>query len=120
MADRGANTLFVQPGVISQTLGKQGSVPKAFALSGNRPNPFNPSTEIAYEVPQQATIQLVVYNLLGQEVVTLVNEVQQAGQYTVTWNARNAQGQSVSSGVYLYRLISSTGFTQTKRMTLLK
>ena len=120
VADRGANTLFVQPGVISQTLGKQGTVPRAFALNGNRPNPFNPSTEIAYEVPQQATIRLVVYNLLGQEVVTLVNEVQQAGQYTVTWNARNAQGQAVSSGVYLYRLISSTGFTQTKRMSLLK
>lgn len=107
------------PVTVSQSP-KARALPTAFALSGARPNPFNPSTEIAYEVPRQATIQLAVYNLLGQEVVTLVNEVKQAGQYTVTWNARNAQGQAVSSGVYLYRLISSTGFTQTKRMSLLK
>ena len=71
-------------------------------------------------MPQQAHITLTVYNLLGQEVVTLVNQVQAAGRYEITWNARNTQGQAVSSGVYLYRLISSTGYTASKRMTLLK
>ena len=99
---------------------KAAALPTAFSLSANRPNPFNPSTQIAYEVPQQAHITLAVYNLLGQEVVRLVNTVHQAGRYTVTWNAHNAQGQAVSSGVYLYRLTSSTGFVESRRMVLLK
>lgn len=63
---------------------------------------------------------LAVYNLLGQEVVTLVNKMKAAGWYTVTWNGRNSEGLGVASGVYLYRLISSTGHSETKRMTLLK
>ena len=96
------------------------ALPAAFALKSNRPNPFNPATQIAYEVPQQAHITLMVYNLLGQEVVTLVNEVQAAGRYTVTWNGRNTEGTGVASGVYLYRMISSTGYSETRRMTLLK
>ena len=99
---------------------KAAALPTAFSLGTARPNPFNPSTQIAYEVPQQAHIKLAVYNLLGQEVVRLVNVVQQAGRYTVTWNAHNAQGQAVSSGVYLYRLTSSTGFIESHRMVLLK
>jgi flagellar hook assembly protein FlgD len=96
------------------------SLPKAFALSANRPNPFNPATEIGYEVPAQAHVMLTVYNLLGQEVVRLVDGVKQAGRYSVRWDGRNGQGQTVSSGVYLYRMTSSTGFSETKRMTLLK
>ena len=96
------------------------ATPNAFALTDNHPNPFNPSTGIAYEVPAQAHITLTVYNLLGQEVVTLVNQVQAAGRYEVTWNARNTQGQAVSSGVYLYRMTTDKGYSETKRMTLLK
>ena len=99
---------------------KVAALPTAFGLKSNRPNPFNPSTTISYEVPQQAHIRLTVYNLLGQEVITLVNQGQAAGRYEVSWNARNAQGQAVSSGVYLYRITSSTGYTESKRMTLLK
>ena len=99
---------------------KAAAVPMAFSLSVNRPNPFNPSTQIAYEVPQQAHLTLAVYNVLGQEVARLVNAVQQAGRYTVTWDGRNAQGQAASSGVYLYRLASSTGYIQSRRMVLLK
>ena len=120
MVNRSAQTVEVLPGVISQTITKGVTAPRAFALQSAHPNPFNPSTEIAYEVPAQAQITLAVYNLLGQEVVTLVNQVQPAGHYTVRWNARNTQGLAVSSGVYLYRLTSSTGFTSTRRMTLLK
>ena len=68
----------------------------------------------------QAHVQLVIYNLLGQEVVRLVNQVQAAGRYTVIWDARNGQGQAVSSGVYVYRLTSDTGYSDSRRMTLLK
>ena len=99
---------------------KAAALPIAFSLGVNRPNPFNPSTQIAYDVPQQAHLTLAVYNVLGQEVVRLVNSVQQAGRYTVTWDGRNAQGQAASSGVYLYRLSSSTGFVESRRMVLLK
>ena len=99
---------------------KAAALPTAFSLGVNRPNPFNPATQIAYEVPQQAQITLAVFNVLGQEVVRLVDREQQAGRYMVTWNGRNTQGQGVSSGVYLYRLTSSTGFVESRRMLLLK
>ncbi|MBI4551569.1 MAG: T9SS type A sorting domain-containing protein, partial [Candidatus Latescibacteria bacterium] len=75
---------------------------------------------LAYEVPKAAHIVLAVYNLLGQEVIRLVDAEQQPGRYELVWTGRTAQGLSVASGVYLYRLTSSTGFSETKRMTLLK
>ncbi|MBM3265570.1 MAG: T9SS type A sorting domain-containing protein, partial [candidate division Zixibacteria bacterium] len=120
LVDRSARRHDTVAGVTTQTVGKGLATPKAFALVGARPNPFNPATEIRYQVPQQTHISLIVYNLLGQEVVRLVDKVQSAGWYSVTWNARNGAGQPVSSGVYMYRLISGTGYTESKRMTLLK
>ena len=63
---------------------KAAALPTAFSLSTNRPSPFNPSTQISYEVSQQAHITLAVYNVLGQEVVRLVDREQQTGRYTVT------------------------------------
>jgi len=96
------------------------SVPVAFSLAHARPNPFNPSTTIAYEVPEQTHIMLTVYNLLGQEVVRLVDQVQAAGRFEVVWHGFNSRGAGVASGVYLYRIVSGSGYTDTKRMTLLK
>ena len=94
-------------------------LPTTFALHTNRPNPFNPSTTISYEVSRPAHITLVVYNLLGQEVVRLVDGIRQPGRYTVVWDGTNVQGRGVASGVYVYRMTAGD-FTQTKRMTLLK
>ena len=96
------------------------SAPATFSLAHARPNPFNPSTTIAYEVPKQTHITLTVYNLLGQEVVRLVDQVQAAGRYEAVWNGTNITGAGVSSGIYLYRITSGSGYTETKRMTLLK
>ena len=96
------------------------SIPSAFDLVNNHPNPFNPSTSISYDVPQQAHITLVVYNVLGQKVVRLVDEFKQPGRYIAIWQGRNLNGIGVSSGVYFYRLSTSTGFVKSKRMTLLK
>ncbi|MBM3265302.1 MAG: T9SS type A sorting domain-containing protein [candidate division Zixibacteria bacterium] len=107
-------------GATEQSFTKGTRLPTRFALKNGSPNPFNPSTAISYEVPQQAHITLTVYNLLGQEVIRLVDQVQTPGRYQVTWNAVNAAGRSLSTGVYLYRLTSSTGFSDTKRITLLK
>jgi hypothetical protein len=99
---------------------KNNSAPVVFSLGVARPNPFNPSTTIAYEVPEQTHITLTVYNLLGQEVVRLMDQVQAAGRYEVVWNGINTRGAGVASGIYLYRIVSGSGYTETKRMTLLK
>jgi hypothetical protein len=96
------------------------TLPTAFALNPNRPNPFNPSTVIAYEVPQSAVVRLTVYNVLGQEVARLVDGQHAAGRYEVRWDGANARGHSVASGVYLYRLTSSTGWGDVRRMLLVK
>jgi hypothetical protein len=95
------------------------ALPNSFALQHARPNPFNPSTTIAYEVPEQTQITLTIYNLLGQEVVRLVDQVQAAGTYEVIWNGRNVHGQPVGSGIFLYRM-SAGDFRENKKMTLLK
>ncbi|MBT5874855.1 MAG: T9SS type A sorting domain-containing protein [Candidatus Latescibacteria bacterium] len=120
LVNRLAQELPARLGDYSQAINKSMMAPTSFALKNNAPNPFNPTTTISYEVPQQAHIQLVVYNILGQEVNRLVDEVKTPGRYTAVWDARNTHGQSVSSGIYMYRLSSSTGFSDAKRMTLLK
>lgn len=88
--------------------------PLVFSLAQNFPNPFNPSTRIAFTLPTQAKVELKVYNVLGQEVVTLVNEVKPAGSYNVRF-----VGDNLASGVYLYRLIAGD-FTSVKKMLLVK
>lgn len=85
-----------------------------YQLLQNYPNPFNPSTKIEFSIPDYANVKLIVYNLLGQEIKTLVNEFKESGTYTVNFDAGG-----LSSGVYIYK-IESNGFTQTRRMTLLK
>ncbi|MBI4551402.1 MAG: choice-of-anchor D domain-containing protein [Candidatus Latescibacteria bacterium] len=117
LADRGARAV---PVTLGTTAVKVSIMPAAFTLKPNHPNPFNPATQIAYEVPQTAHVTLTVYNLLGQEVFRLVDVRQPPGRYVVVWDGRNAQGMGVASGVYLYRMTTSTGFTQTRRMTLVK
>jgi hypothetical protein len=88
------------------------------ALSQNYPNPFNPSTTIQYRIPTSSKVTIKIYNLLGQNIATLVNEQKQAGSYSVEWNAAN-----VPSGVYFYRteaVTANTRFVDVKKMILLK
>ncbi|MEK9136155.1 MAG: YCF48-related protein, partial [Bacteroidota bacterium] len=89
-------------------------IPQALRLYQNYPNPFNPSTSIQFDVPTSALTTLKVFDILGREVAALVNEVKQPGTYNLSWNAG-----SHSSGLYFFRL-ESGGFTETKRMLLLK
>jgi len=89
-------------------------LPTEFALYQNYPNPFNPSTVIEYEVPENSFVSLKVFDLLGKELVTLVNEEKSAGSYNVKFNA----GQ-LASGFYIYK-IDAGNFTSTKKMLLLK
>ena len=93
---------------------KNYDIPTTFALEQNYPNPFNPATIIKYSVPERSNVQLRIYNAIGQEVAELVNIVQQAGTYSVSFNA-----SSLSSGVYFYSINTGT-FTNTKKMLLLK
>ncbi len=91
------------------------AVPKEFALNQNFPNPFNPSTTIAFDIPEQSQVTLKIYDLLGKEVATLVNnEVVAAGNHTKQWNASN-----IPSGVYFYKLIAGN-YTATKKLVLMK
>jgi predicted CXXCH cytochrome family protein len=98
--------------------------PSTFVLSQNYPNPFNPKTDIQFSIPRSATIQLNVYNILGELVATLASGDIVSGNYTVSWNGTNRQGTSVSSGIYFYRLaVSSNGaqeYTVTKKMLMTK
>ncbi len=91
-----------------------GNVPADFSLAQNYPNPFNPSTTIKFALPKSGSVMLKVYNALGKEVETLVNEVMGAGMYEVTFDA-----SKLNSGMYFYRL-STNGFSETKRMMLVK
>lgn len=93
--------------------------PASFDLAQNVPNPFNPTTTISFQMPQAGQVRLAIYNALGQEVQTLVQEFRDAGHHTVAWNGRDALGRQVASGVYFYRL-EADGFHQTRRMMMLK
>ncbi|HUV29930.1 MAG TPA: M6 family metalloprotease domain-containing protein [Acidobacteriota bacterium] len=94
-------------------------LPDTYGLSQNYPNPFNPSTDITFALPVPSRVKLEVFNILGQEVVTLVDEARQAGYHTITWDGASGQGHQVASGVYFYRLVTDE-FSQTKKMILLK
>ncbi|MGB2990078.1 MAG: FG-GAP-like repeat-containing protein [Candidatus Zixiibacteriota bacterium] len=95
------------------------SRPQRFSLSQNYPNPFNPRTSIRFALPQDAHVSLTVYNVLGQKVVTLVDEEQPAGYETVWWDGKDATGDEVSSGIYFYRL-EADEFLEVKKMLLVK
>jgi hypothetical protein len=92
------------------------NAPFTYSLSQNYPNPFNPSTIIKYSVAEAGQVELRIYNILGQEVMTLVNEIKNAGSYEVKFNAA---GMNLSSGVYLYR-IKAGSYVQTKKLMLIK
>jgi len=93
--------------------------PKEVSLMPNYPNPFNPSTVIRYNLPKATRVEIIIYNLFGQKIKTLVNERQTAGAKEVLWDGRNERGQRVSSGVYLYR-IKTESFSTSRKMIMIK
>jgi hypothetical protein len=88
--------------------------PSEFLVSQNYPNPFNPTTTIKYELPVVSKVVVTIFNTIGQEIATLVNEEQEAGTRSVVWN-----GSGVAAGVYYYR-IHAGNFVATKKLLLLK
>ena len=93
--------------------------PVSFSLKQNYPNPFNPETIIEYSLPKACHVEIVVYNILGQEVRTLIDEHQKPGRHRVRWDSKDEKGKEVSSGIYLYR-IKAGEFWQTRKMVLLR
>lgn len=90
-------------------------LPTEYKLSQNYPNPFNPETTIKYELPEVSEVSVMVYTLLGKNVKTLVNKIQNAGRYSVTWNAIGEDGKRVPSGVYFVRIQAGI-FSQMRKM----
>jgi len=94
-------------------------LPKSFALHQNYPNPFNPVTTLRYDLPEQAKVNIIIYDLLGRETRILVNEFQDPGYKSIMWDAKNNHGNPVSAGVYIFQ-IQAGEFVQTRKMVLLK
>ena len=93
--------------------------PTDYALHDNYPNPFNPTTQIRFDMPIMGDVRLTIYNMIGQKVKEYQMNGLSAGYHTLTWNATNNLGDPVSAGIYFYQLQTKT-FTKTKRMVLLK
>lgn len=97
-----------------------GAIPGQFALFQNSPNPFNPATEIRFDLPLSTPVELTVYNVLGQTAVTkLIDTILPAGTHHVMWNGRDSQGRQLSTGLYVYRLKAGS-FIQSRKMILLR
>ena len=105
----GASDIYAEPNM----------TPTEYSLSQNYPNPFNPTTQIRFSIPTDGRVDLKIYDILGREVATLINDDIRSGYYTVEWNGKNDYGVKVSSGVYIYRIVSGK-FVQTKKMMMLK
>jgi hypothetical protein len=102
------------------------AIPRQFSLEQNYPNPFNPSTRLSYTLPNDAKVSLKIYDIVGQLVMTVVDEVQHAGYQSVQWQSNNSLGYPVASGIYVYRLEATgvndpaSSFVQVRKMVLLR
>ena len=110
-------------GVVSAANAAEGitlkAVPTTYTLGQNFPNPFNPTTTIEYSIPNNGHVSLVVYNVAGQKVRTLVNDTQSASFYKVVWDGKNDNGMTVGTGMYFYKLVSGN-YSKIVKMTLMK
>ena len=94
-------------------------IPKIFSLHQNYPNPFNPKTIINYDLPNNAMVQIKIYDILGRKIISLVNNKQKPGYHSIEWNATNDHGSPIPAGIYFY-MIQADNFIQMKKMILLK
>ena len=116
-SSNGYFTLTIDASGLTVTEGE--TLPESYALHNNFPNPFNPSTTIRYDLPEDGLVTLTVYDMMGREVRRLVNEKQSAGFKMTAWDGLNSAGSQMSAGLYFYR-VQAGNFSQTKKMLLLK
>ena len=107
------------PSVERFVLNKKIVIPSTFTLHQNFPNPFNPITTLRYDLPSDAFVTMIIYDMLGREVTQLVNTSQKSGFKSVHWDAKDSMGRPVSAGVYLYQIHAGDN-VQTRKMVLLK
>jgi hypothetical protein len=93
--------------------------PTSYRLYQNFPNPFNPTTEIQYQIPKESRIKIDIYNIQGQKIFTLVNALQSPGKYSVIWNGRDFQSNLQPSGIYFLKM-EAGAFCTTRKLTLLR
>jgi hypothetical protein len=103
----------------TDTTAEHRTAPREFAVSQNYPNPFNPTTIIKYYLLYTTCVKLIIYDLLGRQICTLVDGEITSGEKTVPWNRKNSAGQTIGSGVYFYRLQGGSGFVSTKKLVFL-
>jgi hypothetical protein len=113
------NAPSIATGIGDDWIGDPGLTPREFSLGQNYPNPFNPATEIRFALESPVHVELIVFNMLGQKVRTLLDAPRTAGAHHVTWDGLNDSGVRVSTGTYLYRLRWPEGEIS-RKMTLLK
>ena len=106
---------------LTMIVGVDGDItfPNQYALHQNYPNPFNLVTTLMYDLPENGLVNIAIYDMLGREVKTLINQTQDAGYKSVIWDATNDNDRPVSAGIYLYQ-IQDGEYKQTKKMVLLK
>jgi hypothetical protein len=111
-------------GNITLNIRDLGQLPTVYKLEQNFPNPFNPTTTINYQLPEASGVKITVYNILGQEIKSLVSEQQEAGYYSQQWNGTDNANRLVATGMYIYRIEAVGGgnkhFTQVKKMMMIK
>ncbi|NOY88141.1 MAG: T9SS type A sorting domain-containing protein [FCB group bacterium] len=110
---------IINPNELAVTEIGGGNLPAEFSLQQNYPNPFNPTTQINFDLPTKSKVSILIYNVLGQKIKTLVDEQLEAGKYVEEWDGTNDAGVKVSSGIYFYKM-QADNFVQTKKMMLLK
>ncbi len=104
---------------ISSVINYQSYQPKTVQLFANYPNPFNPQTRIKYFLPKSMHVRLTIYNIKGQEIMTVVDDLREAGYNTIIWNGIDSQGRNVGSGVYFYK-IKADNYIKVRKMVLVR
>ncbi len=107
------------PAVTERTELSLAVIPETHSLSQNYPNPFNPETVVHYDLPIRSNVNISVFNMMGQKVATLVDKEMDAGSHSVVWNTEDDNGESLASGVYLYRM-EADGFVQARKLVLIR
>jgi len=115
------DTLTFEVQIVAQVISAKTEpfTPEEFSLHQNYPNPFNPVTTLRYDIPENSHVTITIYDMLGREVNTLINQTQDAGYRSVIWEATNNYGKTVSAGIYIYQ-IQAGEYISTKKMVLLK
>jgi len=116
---RGGKLKVVSQTIVVNVKAEDPAILDKFILHQNYPNPFNPTTQISYALPKAEKVEIVVYNMYGQRVRTLLSEFQGPGYHTIVWDGTGNSGERVSSGVYYYK-VTAGKYSATRKMTLMQ